>query len=40
MIGSQAMQRAIQVPFPIVYAVVGIMLISLTAVQRTYRRSV
>jgi simple sugar transport system permease protein len=40
MIGSQAMQRAIQVPFPIVYAVVGIMLISLTTIQRTYRRTV
>jgi ABC-type uncharacterized transport system permease subunit len=40
MIGAQNMQRMIQIPFPLVYAVVGGMLISLTMVQRFYRRSV
>jgi len=39
MIGAQNMQRMIQIPFPLVYAVVGCMLISLTLVQRAYRRS-
>jgi simple sugar transport system permease protein len=40
MIGAQNMQRIIQIPFPLVYAVVGCMLISLTLVQRIYRRAV
>jgi len=40
MIGAQAMQRAVQVPFPIVYAVVGIMLISITISQYIMRRRV
>ncbi|MEM3123618.1 MAG: ABC transporter permease, partial [Nitrososphaerota archaeon] len=38
MIGAQNMQRMIQIPFPLVYAVIGCMLISLTVVQKTYRR--
>jgi simple sugar transport system permease protein len=38
MIGAQNMQRMIQIPFPLVYAVIGCILISLTAVQRTLRR--
>ncbi len=38
MIGAQAMQRAVQVPFPLVYAIVGIMLVSLTISQYLVRR--
>ncbi|GBC69552.1 hypothetical protein HRbin01_01251 [archaeon HR01] len=38
MIGAQNMQRMIQIPFPLVYAVIGCILISLTVVQRTLRR--
>ena len=37
MIGAQAMQRAVQIPFPLVLAVVGIILISLTISQYLMR---